>query len=63
VSDCCLMLNEPFSAITWQEEVTLDDGVHFTLDQHAYSDHDPSKMTTVTKNRNFLKWEKCYILS
>jgi uncharacterized protein YcaQ len=46
VSDCCLMPNEQFSAISWREQVTFwwddNDDVRFVLDQHAelemYSD-------------------------
>jgi hypothetical protein len=42
VSDYCLIPNKLFSAISWQEQVTIwwddDDDVHFEPDQHAELD-------------------------
>ena len=41
VSDCCLMSNEQFSAISWWEQVTFrwdDDDVRFVQNQQTWLD-------------------------
>ena len=41
VSDCCLTPIQPFSAISWREQVNYqrdDDEVRLVLDQHAAMD-------------------------